>query len=403
MQTTLNILALTRSEKTSKDVSAFLDGVDGIALTNSLQTEGIALPDESALPDVLLYEVVDPAPAELVLLESFIAANRAATTVLAIGTTADTELLRRLMRAGVRDVVPSPLVRQELVTICTDLLSDKRAREAEKNGAIHAVCAFMNAKGGTGATTVAVNVAAILAHDRKVNTCLIDFDIGFGACAHMLDLKPTSFLTDAVQQADRLDTVFLKALMTVHASGLHVLASPASPASDAGSLRPEVVQKIIGIAAELYDVVIIDLPRDTSPWAMEVVRASTKGFVVMQNTLAVIRDVKLLLDYMPHGGIDMRKIELINNRAMAKSQSVSIDQLKQTLGRDRIHRVRNDYHTALAAADQGMPVYKVAGTSELTEDIRNLADAIWHTHEPVESGRKSFLARLFNNRKASSN
>ncbi|MFP5430481.1 MAG: CpaE family protein [Gammaproteobacteria bacterium] len=400
MQTTLNIFALTRSEKTSKDVSAFLDGVDGLVTKVSLQPDGVTLPDESALPDVLLYEVTDPTQAELTLLESFIAAHRASTTVLAIGTTSDTELLRRLMRAGVRDVVPSPLVRQEIVTICTNLLSDKRAREAEQSGAIHAVCAFMDAKGGSGATTIAVNVAAMLAQERKLNVCLIDFDLGFGACAHMLDLKPTSFLTDAVQQSDRLDTVFLKALMTTHSSGLHVLASPASPASDTRVLTDDIVKKIIGIAAELYDVVIVDLPRDTSPWAMEVVRASTRGFVVMQNTLAIIRDVKLLLDYMPHAGIDMRKIELINNRAMAKSQSVSIDQLKQALGRDRIHRVRNDYHTALAAADQGMPVFKVAGNSELTEDVRHLASDIWQTHEPAETGRKSFLAKLFNNRKA---
>ena len=163
MQTTLNIFALTRSEKTSKDVSAFLDGVDGLVTKVSLQPDGVTLPDESALPDVLLYEVTDPTQAELTLLESFIAAHRASTTVLAIGTTSDTELLRRLMRAGVRDVVPSPLVRQEIVTICTNLLSDKRAREAEQSGAIHAVCAFMDAKGGSGATTIAVNVAAMLA------------------------------------------------------------------------------------------------------------------------------------------------------------------------------------------------------------------------------------------------
>lgn len=403
MQTTLNILALTRSEKTSKDISAFLDGVDGIATTVQQQEGNISLPEAEAVPEVLLYEVVEPSQAELVLLESFIAANRGKTVVLAIGSSGDTELLRRLMRAGVRDVIPSPLVRQELVTTCTELLSDKRARDADANGAIHAVCVFMDAKGGSGATTIAVNLAATLAHERKVKTCLIDFDIGFGACAHMLDLKPTSFVTDAIQQTDRLDAVFLEALMTEHSSGVHVLASPANPASATNLLKPEVIQKIIGLAAEVYDVVIVDVPRDTAPWAMEAMRVSSRGFVVMQNTLAVIRDVKLLVDFMPHAGIEMRKIELVNNRAMAKSQSVSIDQLKQTLGRDRIHRVRNDYHTALAAADQGIPVYKVAAGSELTEDIRNLANDIWHTHEPVEKGRSSFLARLFNHKKTTPN
>ncbi|MGB4343795.1 MAG: AAA family ATPase [Moraxellaceae bacterium] len=403
MQTTLNIHALTRTDKTSKDVSAFLDGVEGVVATVHLQDGGIVLPELDALPDVLLYEIDDPSAAELVLLENFVASTRGKTIVLAIGRSSDTDLLRRLMRAGVRDVIPSPLVRQEIVTTCTQLLSDKRSKLEDANGAIHAVCTFMDAKGGIGGTTIAVNIAAVLAHDRKVKTCLIDFDIGFGSCAHMLDLKPTSFVTDAIQQADRLDAVFLKALMTDHESGLQVLASPASPASAADRITPEVVQKIIGLAAEIYDVVIVDVPRVTAPWAMEAVRVSTRSFVVMQNTLAVIRDVKLLLGYMPHAGIDIKKIELINNRAMAKSQSVSITQLKQTLGRDRIHRVRNDYQSALAAADQGVPVYKVGSGGELLEDVRRLANSIWKTHEPVASGRSSILARLLNHRKATPN
>lgn len=400
MQTTLKIMALARSEKTGKDISSFLDNVDGLLAKVEVHPDNVVLPEENELPDVLIYEVVNPSPSELVLLESFIADHREKLTVLAIGSSADTELLRRLMRAGVRDVLPSPLVRQEIVTTCTDLLSDKRSRLADKEGPIHAVCVFMDAKGGSGTSTVAVNVAATLAHDRKVKTCLLDFDLGFGSCAHMLDLKPTSFITDAIQQTDRLDAVFLGALMTQHSSGLHVLASPASPAAGADKISPDVVRKIIGLAAEIYDVVIVDAPRDTSDWVMEAVRVSTKTFVVLQNTLAIIRDVKLLLDYMPHTGIDLRKIELINNRAMAKSQSVTIDQLKQTLGRDRVHRVRNDYHAALTAADQGMPIYKVAGGSEMAEDIRHLANDIWQTHEPVTNGRASFLARFFNNRKS---
>lgn len=400
MQTTLNILALVRSEKTGSDISGFLGAVDGLAATVSVQEGAVILPEGGALPDVLLYEVVSPTQAELMLLETFIADYRDKLVVLAIGSTSDTELLRRLMRAGVRDVLPSPLVRQELVTTCTDLLADKKDRVASQQGGFHAVCVFIDAKGGSGATTIAVNVAAMLASERKVKTCLIDFDLGFGACAHMLDLKPTSFLTDAIQQEDRLDGVFLKALMTEHSSGLHVLASPANPASMAERLNPDVIRKIIDFAAEIYDVVILDMPRDTAAWVMEAVRASTTTLVVMQNTLAIIRDVKLLLDYMPHAGVDMRKIELVNNRAMAKSQSVSIEQLKQTLGRERIHRIRNDYHTALAAADQGMPVYKVSAASELTEDIRHLANDIWHSHEPSKKEHQGLLARLFNNRKA---
>jgi len=399
MQTTLKTLALLRYRETAADVTNCLSAAKGIELKVTPQSGALKLPEADELPDVLLYEVTEPDAAELAQLERFITHHHGRVTVLAIGGGNNPELLRRLMRAGVRDVLPSPVERQELLAACTQLLSDLRAHKAGDNEPVHAVCTFMNAKGGCGATTLAVNVAAILAHDQKINVCLMDFDIGFGACAHILDMKPASFVTDALQQSERLDEVFLKALMTTHSSGVHVLASPSSPALAARTPSPEAIRKLLAVAVESYDVVIVDLPRSTEPWVLEVLRASTRSFFVMQNTLSIIRDMRLLLDYMPHAGVDAAKVEVVNNRAMAKSQSVSIEQLKETLGRERIHRVRNDYTNALAAADQGIPVYKVAASSELTQDLRHLATSIWQTHEPAATARAGFLSRLFGNHK----
>jgi pilus assembly protein CpaE len=402
MQTTLNVLALVCGEKTRSDLTGYLGAIAGLSATVKVQDSVTHFPEGEALPDVLLYEVVAPTLAELTALEKFIAEFHDKLVVLAIGSTTDTELLRRLMRAGVRDVLPSPLVRKELLTACAGLYADKRDKVAAQQSGRHAVCVFMDAKGGSGATTIAVNVAALLASERKIKTCLMDFDIGFGSCAHMLDIKPNSFLTEALHQSEQLDGAMLKSLMTEHASGLHVLASPAHPTAMPEKLSLSAIRKIIDIAADIYDVVVIDMPRETAAWAMEVTRASTKTMVVMQNALTTIQDVKLLLEYMPHAGVDMRKVELVNNRAMAKSQSVPIDQIKQMLGRERIHRVRNDYHTARLAADQGLPIYKVSSTSDLTEDIRHLANDLWHSHEPDRKGYQDLLSRWFMPRKDAS-
>lgn len=396
----LNVIALLHTASTTEDLDQILSGVEGIDLAIHKAGPGVRLPANlTVLPDVVLYEIADPSPSEVTLLEEFIAEYHDKLMVIALGHTLDPALMRRLMRAGVRDVLPIPLSRQEVITACTNLLSEKRSRMADQGEEVTSICAFMNAKGGSGATLLAVNVAAALAHRKGPRVCLLDFDIQFGACAHMLDLAPKSYITDAVQHADRLDSVFLKALMTDHASGISILASPGTPSASMAGMTPAVVRQIIEAAAAVYDVVIIDLPRVIAPWTLEAIRVSTRSFIVLQNTLATIRDARLLLDHLPHAGVDTRKVELINNRAMAKSQSVSIDQLKQTLKKERVHRVRNDYATAVAAEDQGIPVYKVEPTSQLTADLEHLADYIWHEHTPAPAQEPSLLSKLFGRRK----
>ena len=91
----------------------------------------------------------------------------------------------------------------------------------------------------------------------------------------------------------------------------------------------------------------------------------------------------------------LSSVELVNNRAMAKSESVSIDKLKATLGKERIHRMRNDYAAAVSAQDQGLPVASVARKSDMTKDVHALAEYILHAHRGDEEKKRGFFSKLF--------
>lgn len=400
----LDIHAVTAGDDTANDLNRIITGVEGMSLTLHRGAAGLLgrLLEGEGKPDVLLVEVAQDDKTTLRELEVLLEGD-AGVTVFAVTDAANADLLRRLMRAGVRDVLARPLDRQEVLTVLSALLSEKRARAVSAGENVTSVCTFLNAKGGSGSTMLAVNTACMLAERHKAKVALLDFDLQFGDAALFLDLSPQNTVSDALRQADRIDGLLLKSMMTEHAaSGVHVLASPCD-LTTALDVSATAVRRVIEAAASVYDVVIIDLPRVVTAWTLEAVRSSTTTFIVVQNNLATIRDARLLVDYLPRSGIDLRHLELVNNRAMAKAPSVPIDQLKETLHKERAHRVRSDYEAAVSAEDQGIPLGKVAPRSALTHDVAALADYIWvaHGHAPGGGSRKeSWLARLLHGKPA---
>ena len=229
MTTSLKTVGVFLSEETKSLVAETLAALDGVELTSHMPDDEWRLEDVGTkeLPDLVIYEIHGDKDSEINLIEGLLDKTEGKVPVMVTYSGGDISTIRRLMRAGIKDVFPQPIIRSELIQSITVALSEKRRRTKTALGGKGGVTAFMNAKGGTGATTLAVNVAHSLATKFKADVALIDLDIQFGSVALQLDLHPTSNILEALLQSERVDPVFVKALMTHHDSGLDVLASPA--------------------------------------------------------------------------------------------------------------------------------------------------------------------------------
>lgn len=396
----LNILASLATKELSDELVNIVHGVDGVHLRVRPQRGGLAPSEGEEAPDVLICEVPENDDAALQGLEKALSHPREGVSIYAIGNSGNAELMRRLMRAGVRDMLPSPLIHDEVRGLLARLMAEKRTRLAAAGEITSVTAAFFNAKGSCGATLLAVNAAASLALRGRASVALLDFDLQFGAAALILDLKPQRTIVEALREPDRIDSVFLKALMTEHSSGLHVLASPGELTS-VTAIQPAAVRRLIETASTVYDVVIIDMPRLITGWTLEAMRVSDTVYVVTQNSLGAIRDTKLILDFLIRNGFPPNKVEVINNRAMAKSQSVPIDDMKAALKKTRVHRIRNDYEAAMNAEDKGVPLKISAPHSHLSQDIDHLADSLWQVKPgQAPEAKPGFIERLFNHKPA---
>src|SRR5262249_30305818 len=100
--------------------------------------------------------------------------------------------------------------------------------------------------GGSGSSTVAVNVAVLLAKEHK-RCALLDLKLEGGDLAALLDLKPTHTLADLCQNAARMDRLMFEGSLVRHESGLHLLAPPQRFA-DIAAINVEGVRQALALA-----------------------------------------------------------------------------------------------------------------------------------------------------------
>ena len=396
MSADLKIISYFFDDAIGKELETILSRVEGLSLTSTkvVSDEQLSALGKEELPDVIFFELDGHAQRHLEDLEALLKDHRSSVSVYVTYNNVQLDVVRRMMRIGVKDIFPQPFQTQELMSELAHAVSAKRERVKASQGAKGGVTTFIDAKGGVGSTSLAVNVAHVLAEKHKAEVLLIDFDLQFGDVAISLDIQPRSTVYDALRQPDRVDTVLLKALITKHDSGLDVLASPGNLTS-MDELTSSSVRKILQAAVQDYEFVLIDLPRYFNSGVIEALKFSDPIMLVCQNSLETIRNAKMILDQLSLLGVSLASVELINNRAMAKSGSVSIDKLKSTLGKEQIHRVRNDYAAAVSAQDQGLPVASVARKSDMTKDVHALAEYILHSHRGNDEKKQGFFAKLF--------
>lgn len=391
----LKIFAEIIREDTSKQLKEALSRVEDISLTMHVPVDEDTLKriGSEQLPDVLIVEISDESPDQIDLIEKVLKAGGGTFTTYVIYQSCSTETMRRLMKAGVKEFLPLPLHTQEFLISLIEVISEKRKKvdTASRSGGM---VAFLDAKGGGGASTISMNVAHTLATKYEAKTALVDFDIQFGTAALSLDINPRSSIMDALVDVDRIDPVFLKALMTKHSSGLDVLPAPGN-IEPIDSISIEGVRRLLETLSESYEFVVMDIPRVFTDWVVTVLGYADPLFLVVHHDLDSVRDAKVILDALPTMGVSTDRVEIVNNRAMTTVEDTTIQQLKSTLKKEKVHRIRNDYKTAIHAREDGLPLVEVSKRSDLTEDIISLAAYLAGMHRGEAEKKNGLFGKLF--------
>src|SRR5579871_4383448 len=208
--------------------------VDGTSVARTVHTcasfpvsasDPIARRVHSANPDVMLIDIPSENPGIAMRAIELLHQELPESAVFAIGSLHQPQLIVSAMRAGAREFIERPTTTTDLLEAFVRLAAAQR--KVHRETARGKVFTVVNAKGGCGATTIAVNLALAL-QSAHGNVALVDI-AHLGHCGLHLNLKPSFSVGDALRNLHRLDSSLLESFMTRHSGGLQLLAGSNAP------------------------------------------------------------------------------------------------------------------------------------------------------------------------------
>lgn len=370
---TFNVSVICSADATRMALAGADTTAMGMVLTvhtGSAQTLATVLRRDQ--PDVLLLDLPLADEPAMALIEA--ALMRApGTHLVLVSLDSSPELLRRAMRAGVREVLPAPL---NLATV-QQALKHARGRQSMRSSEPEfagQVLAMIPAKGGAGATFLATNLAYALSKQGK-RVAVIDLNLYFGDAAIFLgDKKIVTSVVDLARQTERLDSALLDSSMIKLNQNLHLLAASELP-EDVNEVAIAGVEKIVELARCHYDFVLLDVSSTLDPVAIKALDLADTIGLVLQLNLPFIRAAKHMAVVFRDLGYRREKLSVIVNR-YEKRGDISLadmeDATKLQIGRT----LPNSHFAITASVNQGIPLIDLAPRDPVARALRAWAQEL---------------------------
>lgn len=380
----MKIAILSPSRKHLEDVGALLRqwGHEVVCVEGGkTQLRAVA---EREHPDLLLTDGMCCDVADLAHVES-ITTHLPRTAVVLMCSSHTPDYLLHAMRAGVREVLPSPAggeaLREAVQRVAGKLSAAPVPRQAK-------VLAFLPCKGGSGATFLATNLAWALSQDASV--LLVDLNLQFGdVLSFVHDGRPAATIADLAGNVERLDASLLAATTVKVHPRLSVLAAPEDP-GQALEIHPQHVDAILAIASTQYDFVLLDLARCVDTLAIKALDRAESIYAVLQPLLPAIRHASKLQQVFASLGYPAERVQWVVNR-YERVGEIDLDHIRRCLRVKSLITLQEAGREVNASVNHGEPLVASARSTPLARQLAELAATI----QPRAQDDRTLLDRIF--------
>lgn len=326
------------------------------------------------LPDIV---IIGPTVPEAVALEWAGAFDREQPEVgRLIIAPATPDLLMGAMRLGVREVVPPNAAADQIREAVERLLGAaarlRTSRPASAESQVtNRVITVLSAKGGSGKTVVATNIAQGLNDEYPGQVVLVDMDIQFGDCGATLNLEPEQTLADAALNASVLDATTLKVFLTPHPSGLFLLGPPQSLV-DAAEITTQQVKSILDLLIGIFDYVVIDTASGIDDHAITSMEFSTDLVLVTSSEVPSVKALRRQVETLDTIGMTRQARHFVVNRAGTRVGLRTSD-IEDTVGLRAEVEVPSS-RQVVVSTNQGNPIVVSAPRDPAARALRELVE-----------------------------
>ena len=325
-------------------------------------------PVKDLKPDVVFIDLESDPKAGLALARR-LKNSISGSAIFLVSSKKDPDVILEGLRIGVADYLLFPGQAKE----CGHFVQ-KALGKAEKGGHSGEITAVFSMKGGQGVTSIAVNLADHIHAMTKDRVILVDMNLFMGDVSTFLQLPSTYTQFDMLKDADRMDENLLFSSLSRHSRGFYIL-TPHDEVNDADQVSGEDISRILAILATYMDHIIIDLPHDFSEKSLVSIEAADALLLIVQPFIPAIKSVQSALKFFEDLGYDEKKIRVVLNRHMEKSELAPQD-VAYVLHWPVFESIRNDFASLTDAINKGRTLDTAKPDTKINSDLKTLASRL---------------------------
>jgi len=342
-------------------------------------------------PDVVLMDINMPDMDGIAATEA-IRAKQPAVQVVILSVQGDQNYMRRAMLAGARDFLTKPPMGDELISAIRRagaMAQSEKSKSAQiavapisgnvgsmigYGGPKGKIVTVYSPKGGTGCTTLAVNLALTL-NNEDTRVALVDGNLQFGDVAVFINEQGKNTIIDLAPRADELDPEIVEEVMLKHAaSGLHVLAAPSRP-EYADKVSSGQFSKVLEYLRQMYAYVVVDTAALLTDVTLAAIDISDLIVLVTTQDIPSIKNCRLFLDLLQTLGIERDRVLFIMNR-YDKRINITPDRVTENLKQEIVSVIPFDEQTATKAVNRGIPFVLDSKNQPAARGVFSLAESV---------------------------
>ena len=388
------VLIVDDIAETRENVRKLLQFEADIEVVGTARTgkEGIQIAQELN-PDVVLMDINMPDIDGITATEQ-IRQYSTHIQVVILSVQGDQNYMRRAMLAGARDFLTKPPMGDELISAVKragEMAHSEREKGAKhqlslsaSNGVLSIggfptatqgkIILVYSPKGGTGCTTIAVNLAIAL-HNEDTRTVLVDGNLQFGDVAVFVNEQGKNTVLDIAPRVDDLDADVVDEILIKHEpSGIRILAAPQRPEM-AEKISSEQFTKVLQFMQKIYSYVIVDTSSILTDVILSAIDLSDIVVLVATQEIPSIKNSRLILDLLNSMGINKGRIVFAMNR-FDKRIAITPERISENLKHEISAVVPLDEKIAISAVNRGVPFMLDNKSQPISRGVLALAESV---------------------------
>lgn len=371
---TIKVSAICTNEKTLEELSAAATSLPDIVLSahnGSVNVLAGVLQKEK--PNMVLLDFPTYSEDEIVKVEAALRLSPAVHLVL-VSPDRSVEFLLRAMRAGVREVLPSPINIASLQEAIKHARGRQSVASQEKAISQGRVLAVVPSKGGAGATFLATNLAFALSRQGK-RVAVLDLNMYFGDAAIFLgDSVAKTTVVDLARKSPDIDRALIESSMVKISDRLHILVAPESP-EYINAVTSSAIEKIIELTRGFYDFVVLDISSTLDPLTIKALDMSDAIYLAIQLNLPFVRAAKRMVSVFRELGYPNEKLNVVVNR-YEKGGDIALEDVEKATLLKVFRTIPNSHGPVSASINQGIPLLELKPRDEVAVALQTWAQEL---------------------------